>query len=213
MRKRWIAGVLLAGLIPFGAPNASASSGAESCFISAINGARASAGRSRLIVKSDLTSAARRHSASMARDGRIYHSGNLGSGISGWTSIGENVGSGPSCTSVHRAFMNSSAHRANILRGSFNEVGVGVAYKGDTLYVTEIFVARGHTVVRHRVSRPVRATRVARRAPRAVRKVVKVVKPAVPVATVQPVNIAMLLVLVGLDAEQVNPATGRAMGV
>jgi cysteine-rich secretory family protein len=209
MRKKWIAGVLLAGLIPIGAPSASASTGVESCFISSIARARASAGRGRLAVKSDLTSAARRHSASMARDGRIYHSGNLGSGISGWTSIGENVGSGPSCTSVHRAFMNSSAHRANILRGSFNEMGVGVAYKGDTLYVTEIFVSRGHAVVRHRVSRPVRATRArhARRAPR------KIVKRAAPVATVQPVNIAMLLVLVGLDAEQVNPATGRAMGV
>jgi hypothetical protein len=211
MRKRWVVGVLIAGLIPFGAPHANASSGAESCFISAINSARTSAGRSRLTVKSDLTSAARRHSARMASDGRIYHSGNLGSGISGWTSIGENVGSGPSCTSVHRAFMTSSSHRANILRGSFNELGVGVAYKGDTLYVTEIFVTRGHTaVVRHRVSRPARATR-ARRAP--VRRVVKVVKPVVPVATAQPVNVAMLLVLVGLDAEHVNPATGRAMGV
>jgi Cysteine-rich secretory protein family len=205
MRKKWIAGVLLAGLIPIGAPSASASTGVESCFISSIARARASAGRGRLTVKSDLTSSARRHSQRMARDGRIYHSGDLGSGISGWTSIGENVGSGPSCTSIHRAFMNSADHRANILRASFNEVGVGVAYNGDTIYVTELFVGRAHHVVRHRVSRPVRATR-ARRAPART--------PAKPVvAEAKPVNIAMLLVLVGMDTERVNPATGRAMGV
>ena len=38
-------------------------------------------------------------------------------------------------------------------------------------------------------------------------------RPTTVVAPAQPVNLAMLLTLVGLDAEHVSPATGRAIGV
>ncbi|MEZ5381768.1 MAG: CAP domain-containing protein [Microthrixaceae bacterium] len=40
---------------------------------------------------------------------------------------GENVGYSSSMTKVHDAFMASSGHQANILKTSYDKVGVGVA--------------------------------------------------------------------------------------
>ncbi|MDK2822462.1 MAG: hypothetical protein PWQ67_849 [Clostridia bacterium] len=55
---------------------------------------------------------------------------------------GENLGKTSSVTNAHRGFMNSSVHRATLLNGNFTHVGIGIVYKGSTMYVTEIFVAR-----------------------------------------------------------------------
>lgn len=76
----------------------------------------------------------------LARENRLYHS-NLPDGIHvRWCSIGENVGNGPSIGAVENAFMNSSAHRANILSSKWNGVGVGVAYRGNTVYTVQVFI-------------------------------------------------------------------------
>ena len=52
------------------------------------------------------------------------------SGAHAW-SIGENIawGSGRLATAaqIHRAWMNSPGHRANILQRSFREIGIGIA--------------------------------------------------------------------------------------
>jgi hypothetical protein len=57
-----------------------------------------------------------------------------------WTRIGENVGYGTNSASLQNAFMNSTAHRNNIL-GDYNRVGIGAAYdSGGTLWVTLDFV-------------------------------------------------------------------------
>ena len=209
MSKRPLAVFLLCAFIALSSPPASALSSTESCFVAAIARERSSAGRRSLTVKSDLASIARRHSERMARDGRIYHSSNLGGGVSGsWTRIGENVGRGPACSSIHRAFMNSSSHRAIILGRDFNQVGVGVVVRSDVIYVTELFVARAGATVRRVAPRVSRTRRVAppRPAP-------KPPKPVAPVPTAEPLNVVMLLSLVGLDVERVNPTTGRAMGI
>ena len=123
-------------LLPLGAAHA----GTESEFVSRINGARSSRGLRAYAARSDLASVARRHAARMAASGRIYHNPRLGSEVTGWRSVGENVGSGGSVSQIHQAFMASSSHRGNILSGTFTQVGVGTARSSNgTLYVSQVF--------------------------------------------------------------------------
>ena len=53
---------------------------------------------------------------------------------------GENIAYGyPSAESVVEGWMNSPGHRANILNGKFNKLGVGVHKNGNTIYWTQLF--------------------------------------------------------------------------
>lgn len=133
--------VLLALLLPLTVLVSSpANAGPESEFVSRINGARSSRGIRPYAVRSDLTAVARRQAQRMASQGRMYHNPNLGGEVSGWSAVGENVGQGPSVSSIHDAFMSSSSHRSNILSTSFTEVGVGVAQSSNgTLFVSQVF--------------------------------------------------------------------------
>jgi hypothetical protein len=112
----------------------------ESSFTSLANSARSSAGLWRYTVASDLVAVARRQSERMAAKHDIWHNPNLASDVSGWRAVGENVGMGPSVSSIHNAFMNSPAHRSNILDHDFTEVGMGTATDANgTLYITQVF--------------------------------------------------------------------------
>jgi uncharacterized protein YkwD len=90
-----------------------------------------------------LSRAARRHSRSMARGRYFSHTSRGGASfvdrirrtgylarVRSWY-VGENIayGSGTlsSPASIGRAWMNSPPHRANILRASFREIGIGLA--------------------------------------------------------------------------------------
>jgi uncharacterized protein YkwD len=57
----------------------------------------------------------------------------------GWSYVGENVGYASTVRRMHRWFMHSSTHRANILCRCFTRVGVGVVRSGGYVWVTEIF--------------------------------------------------------------------------
>jgi hypothetical protein len=231
MGKRSVSGFVLVGLvagfIAILAPAANALTSVENCFYSAINRERAAVGHHALALKSDLTSIARNHSQKMAHDGTIYHNMNLGNDIQGnWYAAGENVGMGPDCQSIHAAFMSSPGHKANILDTDYNQVGVGVAFDADgTVYVTEDFAGRRsttttthHTTTVRRVTRQVThhvthraTTHRASVAP----KPVLTPKRALPevAAFAVPMTVSVLVKLVGMDAPQVDPATGAALGV
>jgi hypothetical protein len=129
---------LLATLLPTPTP-ALADGGAEGRFVAQLNQARQSAGLPALPVAGDLTAVARRHSERMASQGNLHHNPNLGSDVSGWQKVGENVGHGPSVDAIHRALMDSPGHRANILGGDWTEVGVGVVARDGALWVTQVF--------------------------------------------------------------------------
>lgn len=128
-----VVAALLAGVGP-----ASAGSG-EGDFVSRMNSARAAVGLRSLSSSGDLTGVARAQSARMAAAGRIYHNPSLGSAVRGWQTVGENVGSGGSVSSLHAAFMASAGHRANILSSRFTQVGVGTVTAGGVIYVTVVF--------------------------------------------------------------------------
>jgi len=105
------------------------------------NEARAARGLKALKWYWDLEDDAYAHTTKMARDGRIYHSSNLGNVTAPgyWLRVGENVGVGPSITSLQSAFMNSTGHRDNIL-GDFTHVGIGVKQSGTRIFTTVVFM-------------------------------------------------------------------------
>ncbi len=114
--------------------------GAESQFVSKINASRAAAGKAPLEVYWDLTDDARAQSQRMAAQGEIFHNASLSSVTGVWMALGENVGVGADPSSLHSAFMNSAAHRKNIL-GDYNYIGVGVTTDGSGLmWVTMVFM-------------------------------------------------------------------------
>ena len=123
-------------------PASAAEEAAESQFVSLTNSARAGSGAGRLSVDGELTAIARRWSAKMAADNRLAHNPNLSREVTqDWAKLGENVGVGDNPDQIHQAFMNSPAHRTNILDGAFTRVGIGVVRGGDgRIWVTEVFM-------------------------------------------------------------------------
>ena len=217
--------VLAAAFMTLAAPSASALSSSESCFVNSLNAERAAVGRPKLAVKGDLVANARNHSAEMAADGTIYHNNNLSKEIDGnWWALGENVGMGPSCSSIHDAFMASPGHKANILDKDYNQIGVGVVVKDGTIYVTEVFAGRPSSssapapapkpvVKKTTTAKPSTSTASAPAPkPKPKPKPKPAPKPA-PVLKASPRTVDVLVQLAGMDAHQVDPATGAAMGV
>jgi hypothetical protein len=120
------------------APAAHAGGGA---FVSMINSARASRGLPALASSGELASVAASWSRHMASTGTLAHNPGLTAQVSGYRYVGENVGYGPDEATIHQAFMNSAAHRANILDRDYTQVGVAVVAAGGRLWVTEVFRA------------------------------------------------------------------------
>ena len=111
----------------------------ESSFGSLINASRRQYGLKPLRVVSDLTVLARSWSTTMAHAGDIWHNPRLTARAGAWRVVGENVGVGGNVQQLEDAFMASPGHRANVLSGSYTEVGIGVVRYNGTLYVTEDF--------------------------------------------------------------------------
>jgi len=111
-----------------------------------INQARTDQGLATLTLRSPLTAAARVHSADMACNNFISHTGSDGSrpadrvaaqGYS-FTWIGENIyAGGGSNNTPERAFewwMNSTPHRNNILGPNYQSIGIGYQYSSESQY-------------------------------------------------------------------------------
>lgn len=113
----------------------------EAEFVARINDLRATQGLHPLAVHPNLVEKARSWSATMAAEGRIWHS-DLTSGITvDWQRIGENVGVGPSVASLHEAFMASPGHYKNLVATDFTHVGIGITVDDvGTIYVAEEFM-------------------------------------------------------------------------
>jgi uncharacterized protein YkwD len=98
------------------------------------NQTRAARGLRTLKFNDKLRRAAESHSAWMVSASRFEHgdlAGRIRSvGYTGWT-YGENIawatGRLATAREIHRSWMNSPGHKANILRPQFREIGIGVA--------------------------------------------------------------------------------------
>jgi uncharacterized protein YkwD len=106
------------------------------------NRARSNHGVAKLSLDPQLSYVAKRHSRSMASKNTLYHTASLGSLVTRWKALGENVGYAGSVKKVHRAYMNSAGHKANILKPGYRHLGVGVVKKGGRIWATVVFESR-----------------------------------------------------------------------
>lgn len=113
----------------------------EDTFTGKLNQARTSRGIPALTPRSHLVSIARAQAGRMADQSRLYHNPNLTSDVNNWRWVGENVGYGPTSLAVHLAFMNSPAHKANILDRDYSEIGIGAVVRGGRVWVAQVFRA------------------------------------------------------------------------
>ena len=126
--------VTVASTVPATAASAATAADGTDTVVTLVNQERGKAGCDPVTVNSRLTSAAQDHSQDQADIGEMTHSGSDGSTVGQritragykWSKVGENVASGT--TSADRAmelWMNSEAHRDNILNCAFKNIGVG----------------------------------------------------------------------------------------
>jgi uncharacterized protein YkwD len=136
------------------APSANVASAGGDCFrlkqkerrfARRINNARRWRHKSGVTLDRELSKVARKHTWEMDSRNSLYHtqSFQLRRRVTRWRVLGENVGIGNGVRSLHRAFMASPAHKANVLRSDFRHVGVGVRRANSgRIWVTIIF--EGH---------------------------------------------------------------------
>lgn len=109
-----------------------------------MNQARVNHGLKRLRMQPGLIRIARAWSGHMEAENELSHRGNLSARINAvvtknWRAWGENVGVGGDVAGLHRAFMQSDAHRQNVL-GKWDYVGIGVVRDGAQMWVTFDFL-------------------------------------------------------------------------
>jgi len=120
---------------------------AEQRILKLLNRERSARGLQPLVADEGLTRAARLHSRGMAVDRQLTHqlrgeaklTHRLNQAGLFFNASGENVALASGAEEAHQALMHSPGHRANILRGSFNAVGIGVVRSEGRIYVTQEF--------------------------------------------------------------------------
>ncbi len=120
---------------------------AEKELFAAVNDARRIQGMGPLRWDDALSAAARRHAAVMAEHGEAQHGFEGEPSLSArvkqtgahFSWLSENVTEGPAAEPIHMQFMKSPKHRANILDGDMNSIGIGVVERGGELFVVEDF--------------------------------------------------------------------------
>jgi uncharacterized protein YkwD len=161
--KRLAAATVLALTVGTFSPATTASAGfkcyrikdSEKQFAQKMNLARSATGKGKLQLDKQLSRVARRHAWEMQHRNTLFHtpSSTLGWRVTNWVRLGENVGYGGDVASLHRAFMNSPAHRANVM-GSYRHVGVGVKKNSNgVMWVTIIFESHADPGTRMKVCR------------------------------------------------------------
>ena len=123
----------------------------EEIMLFILNQERKNSGLSELENNSHLKEIAQKHSAKMTVENTLSHqfpdyadleTRLVKEGLS-FTAFGENVARGSKSTLrlVHDALMKSPMHRDNILNPSFKEIGIGIVFLGETLYITQVFAS------------------------------------------------------------------------
>ncbi len=141
-----VAATTVVALLTIPAPSvAAASLGAatasnEARLLELVNRARAQAGVPLLTIDPAVVAVAEAWAQTMAERGGIPHNPDLGSQLSGWKLLAENVALGSDPDQVHRMLMESPTHFSNLTSPAFSLVGIGVVSRGGQLFVVENFV-------------------------------------------------------------------------
>jgi len=139
-----------------GRSSASAAANLERKVFDVLNAVRRNQGLQDLQWNDDVAAVARMHSQNMASEKFFGHRGSDGSmvddradrvGLGSWRTIGENIAymrgyDDPAALAVEK-WMESTAHRTNLLGPNWKESAVGVAITSDgTYYLTQVFLLR-----------------------------------------------------------------------
>jgi uncharacterized protein YkwD len=103
------------------------------------NAERTGRGIPALRVDATLTAKAQNWANRMASERWVRHSVLSDGAGSDWRRLGENVGRAGSVGEMNALFMNSPSHRASILNGGFDRIGVGVAEAHGQVWVVQVF--------------------------------------------------------------------------
>lgn len=119
------------------------------------NAERAKDGLSPLLHDATLANIARAHSADMIENDYFSHEDRSGCSSScranaagyRWSTIGENIymmsgykqSPEQAASMIVQGWMNSTGHRANMLREAFTNAGVGVSMQGNSIYTTTVY--------------------------------------------------------------------------
>ena len=123
----------------------------ENRFVELINAARVAGGLKPLAVHPALIDAARGWATKMRAASQaagttgclISHNPDLRTAVAAnWRKLGENVGCGDvDADYLHQKFMDSPAHKANIMDPEFDSIGIGIVMTdGGVMFVTEQFM-------------------------------------------------------------------------
>jgi uncharacterized protein YkwD len=104
-----------------------------------VNTTRRNNGRRALKRHTAATKRAQKWAVRLAKCKCLQHRNSPFGAPSGWKAAAENVGRGYSLSGVHRAFLRSSRHKANILNRRMTHIAVGVVKAGNG----EFFVVQG----------------------------------------------------------------------
>jgi hypothetical protein len=143
-----IFGVICAVLLALSAPSAQAQeSGPARTLFESANHERAAHGIAPLKSSATLAEAARQHAQRMASQDTLSHQlpgehsmvDRATQAGAHFSSLAENVAEGPSAEGIHRQWMNSPPHRANLLDSQLDSVGIAVAERSGILFAVEDF--------------------------------------------------------------------------
>jgi uncharacterized protein YkwD len=133
--------------IAVAAQSGSNSTEAELRLLNSVNHARKEQGLPGLHWNNELAVAARKHAGVMAQHGAAEHGFPGEPGLAARASregakfrwLSENVCEGVRVETIEEQFMNSPAHRANILDSDMDSIGIGVAERNGEFFAVEDF--------------------------------------------------------------------------
>ncbi len=118
---------------------ATADAGAETQFLSLVNGLRSSRGVAPLAMDGSLRSYARSWSTRMATTGTFAHS-NISSLLGTWSAVAENIATGVGVAALFDALVASPGHLENMVNPDYTSTGVGIVVDGDgVVWITQVF--------------------------------------------------------------------------
>jgi hypothetical protein len=121
--------------------------GAAQILFESANRERAANGLALLKWDPTLAAAAQHHAQRMAAQNTLSHQlpgepdmlARAKQAGAHFSSLAENVAEGPSAESIHKQWMHSPPHRANLLDPQLNSIGIATAERGATLFAVEDF--------------------------------------------------------------------------
>jgi hypothetical protein len=119
----------------------------EQLLLQSANRERQAQGLPALKWNSALADAARQHALLMARQNTLSHqlpgepdlAARAGRAGARFSAVDENIAVGPSAEEIHKGWMNSPPHRANLLDPQMTAVGIAVTSANGTLFAVEDF--------------------------------------------------------------------------